>query len=128
MCIRDRYRLYWAGRNETDRHRGSEYYDGQYRPEREYEKNLKEATMKKIISLALAVTMAVSLTACGGNSNSAGGQEPKVEEGSGQRADSQGAETIAKQTIKITHPQPEGTPEAVSYTHLDVYKRQFLSF
>ncbi|WP_101875281.1 TRAP transporter substrate-binding protein [Lachnoclostridium edouardi] len=67
--------------------------------------------MKKIISLALAVTMAVSLTACGGNSNSAGGQEPKVEEGSGQGADSQGAETISKQTIKITHPQPEGTPE-----------------
>mgnify|MGYP005788105939 FL=1 len=67
---------------------------------------------KKWMSLAVAAAMTLSLAACGGGSSSGG--ETTAAGGSQTEAEGGGAAdtaSIPEQTIKITHPQPEGTPE-----------------
>lgn len=58
---------------------------------------------KRIVAMILALSMALALAACGnGDSNSdAGGNTPAAN----------GEVNIPKQTIKMAHMQPEGTPE-----------------
>ena len=62
--------------------------------------------MKKFLSLALALTMALTLAACGGKTDT-----PPADTNDGSTAGQTGGKLVVYSA-------------PVSYTHLDVYKRQ----
>ncbi len=64
--------------------------------------------MKKVFALVLALTMVMTMAACGGSSASSS-SAPASTPASGDAGS--GSDAIPVQTIKVTHPQPEGTPE-----------------
>ncbi|RGY97146.1 TRAP transporter substrate-binding protein [Clostridium sp. AM58-1XD] len=74
---------------------------------------------KKLISLALTLAMTVSLAACGSSGKTATEAETKAAEsnqteaGGSSEGSAEGTAIgpVKEQTIKLTHPQPEGTPE-----------------
>ncbi|MEY8336885.1 TRAP transporter substrate-binding protein [Lachnospiraceae bacterium 62-35] len=66
---------------------------------------------RKLVSLALALAMTVSLAACGSSGKSSGESAAGGGQTSEQSGGAQAGTEIKEQTIKITHPQPEGTPE-----------------
>lgn len=64
---------------------------------------------KKVLSLILAMSMAMALAACGGGSSST---PAPAESKAAEPAQSAAASTdIPKMTVKLTQPQPIGTPE-----------------
>ena len=69
--------------------------------------------MKKILALLLASVMALSLAACGGNTSD------ETTDTTGTTENNTTTEANPADAISDTM-----TSEAVSYTHLDVYKRQ----
>lgn len=65
---------------------------------------------KKVLSLILAMSMAMALAACGGGSSSTPAPAESKAAEPAQSAAATGTE-IPKMTIKLTQPQPIGTPE-----------------
>ena len=76
--------------------------------------------IKRIIAGILVTTMCISMTACGGSS----GQKPAAQDTaaqSGAQAGSSGGEASGTGSAGA---EKSGSIKPVSYTHLDVYKRQ----
>ena len=61
--------------------------------------------MKKVFALLLAITMVLTMAACGGTTSNSSAPA------SGDTSGAASGDAIPTQTIKVTHPQPEGTPE-----------------
>ena len=67
--------------------------------------------MKKVIALLLASAMALTMVACGSSSTSSTTTTAAASSNTESEAAGDTTSEIPVQTIKVTHPQPEGTPE-----------------
>ena len=82
--------------------------------------------MKKLIATLTSLFVLVSLTACGGSGSSAaqsGAPAPVVSSSAKSKSE---ASPQPKAEEAVVEKQVLVDQEAVSYTHLDVYKRQVL--